>query len=368
MRMKKLKGIAVVSIAALLLSACSGSGKESNTRKDDVNINLEDKVDDMISVDKAEKSEYVRFNVTDVISVNKLKGYAEDENGNQIGPEKTINMIGLGDKGNLFYAGKILSTKWIGNKKNICEQFGSVSWIEYMDRYYYVGCKKVDDVTINKIKNNHDLWFERADMSKSLMDSTELDGYLWLTMPNEGVDGEHVHNTYNYQMIQSQFAQYDNSKIADKYKERFDKVYNGEKLELMELFISDPSMYEFYSKKSKAQQFGVTYNYDNEVKETCVNYILDASAYYEDLELLKDKYIKLNSSIYGEVSVDEDDGELKSTSIYFWIKDDVSDNYEDFMNYNLIGLYLKECNPDISDFYTHDSSYGKYILRYFNGY
>lgn len=362
--LKKFKILLVTILSATLLCGCSGCGIDFNNKQ-----NVDDSNDSGKSVESDKLIDDIsKFKITDVVSVNCVKGYPVNDFGFALCKEQTVNLIGLGDKGNLHYALTILacSEDYARDFQAFEDAFSDEDRNKWLDVEYNNKLNdKTDEEIIELVKSNDSIWIEYGESSLNDKAGSNVDGYIWL-MDDSEHNSDNFINSYNYQMLRGDFCVYvqDNN---SKYIDKFSDVNKGENI-----VVYGATVEQVFNAGS------ISVVFDNHVHPVCVDlsglsgFDSDNYEYSEQDNVDVSAVIKPGDYIYVELDFDEtipEDNDYmdRDVSGYVWKNSNVYNNHDDFMNYNYLGLCVKNGLISIEDISDFNKYYDK-ILRYYNGY
>ena len=360
--LKKFKILLVTILSATILSGCIGCGIDLNNKQ-----NVDDSIDSSKSVEPDKIIDDIsKFKITDVVSVNCVKGYPVNDLGFALCEEQTVNLIGLGDKGNLHYALTILacSKDYSKNSDYFEYNFYNDSRNEWFDIEEDNNLEELQDGELLEIvKSNDSLWIEYGKASKNNKSASNVEGYIWLS-DDKKHNNDNFKNSYNYQMLRVDFGVYDQNENNTKYNAMFDAVNKGE-----DIVLYGATIYNIFSKDNMIVTF------DGEAAEKNYHVQIHVFGLNDNPEQLDvSSVLKPGDHIYFELGCDEEipevgEWECATDGIwgYIWLEDNVSNNYVDFMNSNYIGVCARNNLVKQENLYDDDKYYDK-ILRYFNGY
>lgn len=361
---------AILSVTVL----CSCSGCSDGSLLSDKKVDLEDLANiiesnkNNASPHKSKKmiEDISRFKITDVVSVNCIKGYPVDEEGMALCEEQTVELIGLGDKGNLHFALVLLAYSKEYAKDPL--SFERAFYHEVQNQWVYVDSIKVREKTdkelLELVKENDSIWIEYGENSLADKESSNVNGYIWFTDESEH-NSDNFINSYNYQMLRGDFCVYDQANDS-KYADKFVDVNKGE-----DIVVYGGTVEKVYN----PAQFLIVF--DNHTYATRVDIfgtnLLKTDGYIgEETDYYVSSVIKPGDYVYVELTHNDkipDDGEiiLEGIAGYLWTNNMVNNNYDDYMKYNYIALCLKSGELSFEDIDEGDKYYDK-IMRYHNKY
>lgn len=358
----------ILSITVL----CSCSGCSNGSLLSDKELDLEDLANiidsnkNNTSPNKSEKmiEDISRFKITDVLSVNCIKGYPVDEEGMALCEEQTVELIGLGDKGNLHFALVMLAYSIEYAEDPL--PFELAFYEELKNQWFNVESEnarnKTDKELLELVKENDSIWIEYGENSVANKENSNVNGYIWFTDDAEH-NCDNFINSYNYQMLQGDFGVYEQVNDS-KYADKFEEVNKGE-----DIVVYGGTVKKVFN----PTQFLIVF--DNHIDATRVDIygtnLLKEDGYIGEETDYVSSVIKPGDRVYVELGRNykiPDDGEiiLGGVAGYIWTNDIINNNYDDFLKYNYIALCLKSGELKKDDVFA-DKYYSK-IMRYYNKY
>lgn len=363
--LKNFKILLVTILSATLLSGCSGCG---------IGLNNKQNVDDSNNPGKSVESDKLiddisKFKITDVVSVNCVKGYPVNDFGFALCEEQTVNLIGLSDKGNLRYSLLILAAStdysklyeytFLNGSKN--------RWLEYEEKN---DLDKLSNEELLKIVNENDsLWIEYGESSLNDKASPNVDAYIWLSNDVEHTN-DNFNYSYNYQMLRSNFVTYEENIKNTKYNDSFSFINQGEEVVLYGATVEriDRANELLLSLDDTSERVTIDFwviGMDGDVNK--VDYNPEVDKVIDTSSILKE-----GQHVYIEVDQEEEfslDKDIYGSEIwgYLWLENNVYNNYESFFQNNYIGKCVSSGLLEQEDIDTDNKYYDK-ILRYLNGY
>lgn len=356
----------ILSITVL----CSCSGCSNGSLLSDKELDLEDLANiidsnkNNTSPNKSEKmiEDISRFKITDVLSVNCIKGYPVDEEGMALCEEQTVELIGLGDEGNLYFAHLLLANSEyyaenclsfeMAAEQDVCNQWFSINRGKFKE--------KTNEEMVELVKENNSIWIEYGEDYITKKTSSYVRAYIWLKDDLEH-NNDNFMNSYNYQMLRGNFCVYEEPG-GTKYKEEFEKVNKGENIVLYGGTIE---------KVFNASELLIRFDNNDNPTQVSIKGVKNLSTDdYHNKEYVS-SVIKPGDHVYVELYNDKvpEPNEILTSSIagHIWKNNIVYNNYDDYMQYNYIALCLKNGELSIDDINEWNKYYDK-IMRYHNKY